>query len=103
MRHADGLAGMGRWLRLQVPTSAQVASVTEDLRSRSAMPAHIKTVLESLPDDTHPMTQFSVGVMALQVRGWQAHAHAQPKGWRHARAAALSSAQARRTAGTRYK
>lgn len=104
MRHADGLAGALR-LRLQVPTTAQVASVTEDLRSRSAMPAHIKTVLESLPDDTHPMTQFSVGVMALQVRGWQAHAHAQPKGWhpRAGRSALVGTSQAYRAAATRCK
>lgn len=54
---------------VQVPTQAQAAAVTEDLRARSKMPAHVATVLDSLPEDTHPMVQFSMGVLALQVRG----------------------------------
>ena len=54
----------------QLPTDAQVKSVTEELRSRSAVPAYVKNVLEALPTGTHPMTQFSTLVMALQVCAW---------------------------------
>ena len=57
----------------QVPTKAQVNAVTEDLRSRSKMPSFVKPALEALPDNTHPMTQFSVGVMALQVNTQKQH------------------------------
>jgi citrate synthase len=41
--------------------------VTEDLRRRSKVPAHVKSVLDALPAHTHPMTQFTSAVMALQV------------------------------------
>ncbi len=51
----------------QVPTDAQAASVTEELRARSRVPAHVKSVLESLPAEMHPMTQFCTLVLALQV------------------------------------
>jgi len=56
------------WLLItgKLPTDAQVKSVTEELRSRSAVPAYVKNVLEALPTGTHPMTQFSTLVMALQ-------------------------------------
>jgi len=56
------------WLLVtgQLPTEAQAKSVTEELRSRSAVPAYVKTVLEALPAGTHPMTQFSTLVLALQ-------------------------------------
>lgn len=52
-----------------MPTKAQADSVTAELRSRSKLPAHVVRVVESLPPDAHPMTQLSVGVMAMQVGG----------------------------------
>ncbi|GIL70561.1 hypothetical protein Vretimale_3685 [Volvox reticuliferus] len=56
------------WLLLtgKVPTKEQAASVTEELRERSHLGPHVLKVLNSLPDDAHPMSQLSVGVMALQ-------------------------------------
>lgn len=42
--------------------------MTEDLRRRAGLPAHVKKVLDALPHGTHPMTQFATGIMALQVR-----------------------------------
>ncbi|GLC45072.1 hypothetical protein PLESTB_001465500 [Pleodorina starrii] len=56
------------WLLLtgKVPTKEQVTAVTEELRERSHLPGHVKRVLNSMPDDAHPMTQLSVGVLALQ-------------------------------------
>jgi citrate synthase len=58
-----------------VPTEAQVRAVSRDLASRSALPGHIKAVLESMPPSTHPMTQFVAAIAALQVRSrWAAGA-----------------------------
>ena len=56
------------WLLLtgKLPTSSQVHSVTEDLRARSTLPSYIKDVLHALPEGTHPMTQFSTLILALQ-------------------------------------
>lgn len=53
---------------LQVPTKQQVKGVTEDLRRRSTVPPHVKTMLEAMPLDTHPMTQLVTLVAAMQVR-----------------------------------
>jgi citrate synthase len=36
------------------------------LRERSALPAHVPAVLAALPPGTHPMTQLSAAVLALQ-------------------------------------
>lgn len=52
----------------QIPTDAQAKAVTEELRARSKLPAYVKKVLDALPEGTHPMTQFSTAVLALQVR-----------------------------------
>lgn len=52
---------------VQIPSKEQVSSVTEELRSRSALPDYLKKVLKTLPDGTHPMTQLSIAIMALQV------------------------------------
>lgn len=56
------------WLLLtgKIPTPGQVSSVTEELRRRSAVPPHLKKVLDALPPGTHPMTQLTSLVMALQ-------------------------------------
>ncbi|GMH38747.1 hypothetical protein BSKO_06631 [Bryopsis sp. KO-2023] len=57
------------WLLLtgDIPTDAQVAALSGELKSRSKMPAHILKVLEAMPEGTHPMTQFSQAVMSLQT------------------------------------
>ena len=52
---------------MQVPSKEQAASVTEELRARSALPDYLKKVLKTLPEGTHPMTQLSMAIMALQV------------------------------------
>mmetsp|Transcript_9601 Transcript_9601/g.26085 ORF Transcript_9601/g.26085 Transcript_9601/m.26085 type:complete len:464 (+) Transcript_9601:114-1505(+) len=49
-----------------IPTVAQVTSVTEMLRARSALPATVQAVLKAMPENTHPMTQFATAVMSLQ-------------------------------------
>lgn len=56
---------------LQIPTKEQVEALSAELRSRAALPSHVGAVLEALPQGTHPMTQFSAAVLAMQVIGCQ--------------------------------
>lgn len=58
------------WLLLtsEVPTKEQVDTLTEELHKRSSiLPAHVVPLLNSLPKDMHPMTQFSIGLNAAQT------------------------------------
>jgi citrate synthase len=70
-----GPAGQGEpipealiWLLLtgDVPTVEQARSVTEELRHRSKLPAHVEPLIRSFPKDMHPMTQLSMALMACQ-------------------------------------
>ena len=65
------------WLLItgEVPTPEQAASVTQELRDRATIPPHVFQVLKALPDDAHPMTQLTMGVMALQTRSKFAKAY----------------------------
>ncbi|HRI28162.1 MAG TPA: citrate (Si)-synthase [Chitinophagales bacterium] len=49
-----------------LPTPEDVALVTAEWQKRSPVPAEVFAALDALPTDTHPMTQFSIGIMALQ-------------------------------------
>jgi len=50
----------------ELPTKSQVDSVTDMLRERSALPSSVTAVLDAMPANTHPMTQFATAVLALQ-------------------------------------
>lgn len=56
------------WLLLtgQVPTAEQVKGLTAELHKRSSIPASVMTTIDSLPKTMHPMTQLSIGLLALQ-------------------------------------
>ncbi|PVV02298.1 hypothetical protein BB560_003252 [Smittium megazygosporum] len=56
------------WLLMtgEVPTEAQVNSLTEDLNSRAALPEFVERILDNCPRDLHPMSQLSIAVNALQ-------------------------------------
>jgi citrate synthase len=56
------------WLLLtgEVPDVAQVAEVTAGWRANETLPSHVTRTLDSLPVSTHPMTQLSIGIMAMQ-------------------------------------
>jgi citrate synthase len=56
------------WLMLvgEIPTKEQVKWLTEAWVRRSNVPEHVFKAIDVLPVETHPMTQFSVGVMAMQ-------------------------------------
>ena len=49
-----------------VPTQAQTMEVVEDFKKRSALPKYVMDVLRAMPLDTHPMTMFSAGIVAMQ-------------------------------------
>lgn len=57
------------WLLLtgDVPTQAQAEAVSDELRSRAALPEHVRTLLAGLPKGTHPMTQLAQAVLGLQL------------------------------------
>jgi citrate synthase len=63
------------WLLLtgDVPTARQVAEVTAAWRANEALPDHVRTTLDSLPVETHPMTQLSIGILAMQTDSIFAH------------------------------
>ena len=71
------------WLLLTgtVPTAAQTAALNAELQAR-ADPKAIEVArkaIDALPADAHPMTQFSVGVLALQTSSKFASAYAAGK------------------------
>ena len=57
------------WLLLtgEIPTEEQTAEVTAAWRANETLPAHVARTLDALPQETHPMTQLSVGIMAMQT------------------------------------
>jgi citrate synthase len=56
------------WLLLtgEIPTDAEVKALTQELHSRSAIPQYAMKIMDALPKDMHPMTQLSMGMLALQ-------------------------------------
>ncbi|XP_008782846.2 citrate synthase, mitochondrial [Phoenix dactylifera] len=57
------------WLLLtgKVPSKEQVDALSKELHSRSKVPDNVYKAINALPATAHPMTQFTTGVMALQV------------------------------------
>lgn len=51
----------------ELPTEQDVKDVSADWKKRNKIPEHVFKTLDALPAHTHPMTQFVVGIMALQT------------------------------------
>jgi citrate synthase len=49
----------------KVPTQAETTQFQNELVARSVLPSHIEKTLDALPKTLHPMTQFVIGVAAL--------------------------------------
>jgi len=66
------------WLLLtgKVPTKEQADTLTTELHERSNLPSHVLPLLNALPKDMHPMTQFTIGVNACQTESKFAKAYA---------------------------
>lgn len=56
------------WLMLvdELPTQEDVAWLTTEWHNRADLPQHTLDILNTLPKDTHPMSQFSIGITTLQ-------------------------------------
>lgn len=88
-RAADGSAPLPEgmlWLLLtgEIPTAEQVQGLTQELHRRarvmtdgSEIGSRVNRVLDSLPADMHPMSQFSIGILALQQDSHFARAYSQ--------------------------
>jgi citrate synthase len=50
----------------EIPTSAAVREITSFWRSHEELPEQVARVLDALPLETHPMTQLSAGLLAMQ-------------------------------------
>ncbi|HEY8388615.1 MAG TPA: citrate (Si)-synthase, eukaryotic [Parasegetibacter sp.] len=61
----------------ELPTEADVQHVTSVLQRRSHVPNYVFQAIEALPINSHPMTQFVVGIMALQTESRFAKRYAQ--------------------------
>ncbi len=51
----------------ELPSHSDVEHISNTWARRGIVPHHVFKVLDELPKTTHPMTQFSIAVMALQT------------------------------------
>ena len=57
----------------ELPTAADVREITKAWRANADLPVHVKATLDAMPIDAHPMSQFSVAIVALQHESIFAH------------------------------
>ncbi len=50
----------------ELPDEDALKSLQQDLKERGDIPSYVWDVMDSMPDDSHPMTMFSTGVLVLQ-------------------------------------
>ena len=50
----------------EVPTMKETLEVVEEFKKRRGLPQYVIDVLRAMPRDTHPMTMFSAGILAMQ-------------------------------------
>lgn len=51
----------------EIPTAQEINYINTEWTMRSMVPKHVFDMLDMLPAKTHPMTQFSMAIMALQT------------------------------------
>lgn len=51
----------------ELPSESDVNDITNAWQRRSHVPNHVFDAIDALPKSSHPMTQFVVGIMALQT------------------------------------
>ncbi|HZG23872.1 MAG TPA: citrate (Si)-synthase, eukaryotic, partial [Chitinophagaceae bacterium] len=61
----------------ELPTEEDTSHITAVWQRRSHVPTHVFSAIEALPVSTHPMTQFVVGIMALQTESCFAKKYAE--------------------------
>ncbi len=60
----------------ELPTEQDVRAISDEWAKRSNVPSHVFKTLDALPKNTHPMTQFTVAINALQTESQFAAAYA---------------------------
>jgi citrate synthase len=50
----------------ELPSLADAQAVEAEWRARAEVPAYVHKLLQAIPADTHPMTAFSLAVLAMQ-------------------------------------
>ncbi|RIV24693.1 citrate (Si)-synthase [Alicyclobacillaceae bacterium I2511] len=50
----------------EIPTLEEVQELAEELKEKRVLPEYVKDILRAMPRDTHPMTMFSAGILAMQ-------------------------------------
>lgn len=57
------------WLMMtdEIPTEEEVAWLSREWMKRGEVPEHTFRLLDQLPADTHPMTQFSLAITSMQT------------------------------------
>ncbi|XP_053965419.1 probable citrate synthase, mitochondrial [Anastrepha ludens] len=65
------------WLLMtgEMPTPEQAKMVTDEWNDKGALPDYVQKILDNLPQDLHPMTQFSIAVAALSMESEFASAY----------------------------
>ncbi|SHM06058.1 citrate (Si)-synthase, eukaryotic [Chitinophaga sp. CF418] len=61
----------------ELPAEADVQHLSNQWARRSHVPNHVFAAIDALPVTTHPMTMFTVGVMAMQTESAFAKAYAE--------------------------
>ena len=52
----------------ELPTEDQARRLSNNWVRRSNVPVHVFKAIDALPNRTHPMTQFSIAIMAMRTR-----------------------------------
>jgi citrate synthase len=61
----------------ELPTKDDVESISVELDERSFVPDYVFSVINNLPKDMHPMTQFSIAILSLRNQSEFSKAYSQ--------------------------
>ena len=50
----------------EIPTADEAAEITAEWRENERLPQQVPLVLDAMPVNAHPMTQLSIGILAMQ-------------------------------------
>ncbi|MBJ04878.1 MAG: citrate (Si)-synthase, eukaryotic [Flavobacteriales bacterium] len=50
----------------ELPNEKDVALISKELEARSSVPDYVYSVINNLPKEMHPMTQFSIAILSLR-------------------------------------
>jgi len=50
----------------EIPTAEDTAELIEEFKTRRELPQYVIDMLRAMPRDTHPMTLYSAGILAMQ-------------------------------------